>query len=300
MSSLPGFEGEALGLRQRAAQMTQQTQMQGLEAEKIKAQTEQFRAQAAKAGTESTTRTKASEKFVRVGQGMGIPAKAFIDEYTAEDTARINSKIDEEAKNTAEAGATRLNFEGQKRILNIDEADAKTYQAQRDASRKALTSLSNMENLLNQGVITGSAQEARTGFLRALDTLGVSTSKAKTVVGNTEQFDKEVRQLLLAIIKTLGYNPSNADVRFAMDSLPSLTNSAQGLQEIVKRFVKVNKDTLEESERALSHYRKNNGSFEGFTPNIEVWSPKQITLKDLSDEELQKRLAAARAAKQPK
>lgn len=49
MSSIPGLEGEALNLRQRAAQMAQQAQMQGLEAEKIRAQTGLAQAQAEKA-----------------------------------------------------------------------------------------------------------------------------------------------------------------------------------------------------------------------------------------------------------
>jgi hypothetical protein len=50
MSSIPGLEGEALNLRQRAAQMAQQAQMQGLEAEKTMAQTAKAKAEAEKAG----------------------------------------------------------------------------------------------------------------------------------------------------------------------------------------------------------------------------------------------------------
>jgi len=247
---------------------------------------------------EKTSGVKTNEETARIAGELGFGVYPTVDRYSQEQLKAINARRDDEARKRAEASATRLTIKGQEKILNIDEKDAETYQKQRDSSRKALSSLSRMETLLEKGVITGSAQEARTGFLRALDTLGVSTDKAKKVVGNTEQFDKEVRQLLLSIIKTLGYNPSNADVRFAMDSLPSLTNSAQGLQEIIKRFAKVNKDTLSESERALSYYRKNNGSFEGFTPNIDVWSPKQITPGDLSDAELQERIRAAKAKQQ--
>ena len=50
MSSIPGLEGEALNLRQRAAQMAQQAKMQGLEAEKTMAQTAKAKAEAEKAG----------------------------------------------------------------------------------------------------------------------------------------------------------------------------------------------------------------------------------------------------------
>jgi hypothetical protein len=302
LDSLPGFSGESLAIRQAAAQMAQQQRMGGLEEQLKIAQTEKARAEAEKAGREKEPYVKTSEKFARVGQDiLGIPAKANLQEYSQEETALINKELEKMAIKEAESSAAKLSFEGQKKVLGIDEKDAEDYRMQRNASIKQLKALNNMERLLGQGVITGSLQEARTGFLRALDTLGVSTDKARNVISNTEQFDKEVRQLLLGIIKTLGYNPSNADVRFAMDSLPNLTSSASGLQEIVKRFIKANSDTLQESERALTHYRKNNGSFEGFTPNIDIYAPKQITVKDLSDEELQKRLAAARAsAKQAK
>lgn len=215
-----------------------------------------------------------------------------------EGAKKFREERDQVSKQNAEAAAARLSLEGQKKILNIDEKDAAEYQQQRNSARKALTSLSRMQELIKQGVIAGTAQEARLGFLRTLGTLGVNTGKAQKVVSNTEQFDKEVRTLLLAIIKQLGYNPSNADVRFALDSLPSLTNSAEGLQEIINRFYKVNKDTLDEAERGLTYYRQNNGSFQGFTPNINVWSPKTITPQDLSDEELQTRLREARNRKQ--
>lgn len=50
LDALPGFTGESLAIRQAAAQMAQQARMQGLEQEKIRAQTAKAKAEAEKAG----------------------------------------------------------------------------------------------------------------------------------------------------------------------------------------------------------------------------------------------------------
>ena len=65
LSSMPGFEGEALGLRQRAAQMAQQQRMTGLEEQLKMAQTEKARAEAEKAGRE-TTGIKVNAEFLKL------------------------------------------------------------------------------------------------------------------------------------------------------------------------------------------------------------------------------------------
>ena len=131
-------------------------------------------------------------------------------------------------------------------------------------------------------------------FLKALDTLGISTAAARKAVANTEQFNIEVRNLLQSIIKQFGYNPSNADVRFALESLPNASNSPEGLRAILNALIKANKDQLNESTRALEYYRKNQGSFSGFQRKPEIFSPGAGTrsLSDMTTEELEAMLAA--------
>jgi len=302
LEQFPEYAEASLRLRQQAAMMVQQRQQQELanrltEA-KIGAEAAQagkYEAEAEKALREpKDKRVAPSSEFVAVGVSLGIPDKSYVGDYTSDEAKQINAEIERRKNTQAAAGASKLTFEGQRNVLGIDEKDAEAYRTARDAARKALQPLSRMQKLLQEGVVTGTGADARVGFLKALNTLGLDTQKANKVISNSEQFNIEVRTLLQAIIKQFGYNPSNADVQFALQSLPNLTNSPQGLTQILNTLVKANKDTLTESDRALSYYRKNKGSFEGFTPNIDIFSPVVPGVKDLTDEELTRQLNAAR------
>ena len=194
--------------------------------------------------------------------------------------------------------STRIDIRGQENVLDIDKEDAKGYRLSRESATKALPVLTKMQSLLDspQGIIGGTATEARTGFLKAIDTLGFSTAAARKAVSNTEQFNIETRNLLQSIIKQFGYNPSNADVKFALESLPNASSSPEGLRAILNSLVKANKDQLNESTRALDYFRKNRGSFEGFTPKLDIVSPGGGIKppSQMTDEELRAEIARRR------
>lgn len=191
----------------------------------------------------------------------------------------------------------KVEMKGQENVLDIDKEDAKAYRASRESSSKALPILNNMQKIVNQGIIQGTLADARVGFLKALDTFGLSTAEARKVVGNNEEFNIQVRNLLQSIIKQFGYNPSNADVRFALESLPTASTSPEGLRAILNSLIKANKDQLNESTRALDYYRKNKGSFEGFQPNLEIVSPGggMRTVSQMTDDELRAEIARLRS-----
>lgn len=248
-------------------------------------------AQANKEKTEApitiAERTRLNELVRQFGTEEG--AKRFIEERN------------EAARRTAGAGASKIEVMGQGNVLDIDKEDAKGYRLSRESASKALPVLNNMQKLLDspQGIIGGTAAEARTGFLKALDTFGVSTAEARKVVSNTEEFNIQTRNLLQSIIKQFGYNPSNADVKFALESLPNVSNSPEGLRAILNALIKANKDQLNESTRALDYFRKNRGSFEGFTPNLDIVAPGggPKPPSQMTDEELRAEIARRRQPK---
>ena len=221
---------------------------------------------------------------------------------TNEGARRFRAERDAAERSRAGAGASKIEVMGQGNVLDIDKEDAKGYRLSRESASKALPVLTKMQSLLDspQGIIGGTATEARTGFLKALDTLGVSTAEARKAISNTEQFNIQVRNLLQSIIKQFGYNPSNADVKFALESLPNASNSPEGLRAILNALVKANKDQLNESTRALDYFRKNKGSFEGFTPNLDIVSPGggPKPPSQMTDEELRSEIALRRQQKQ--
>ena len=210
-----------------------------------------------------------------------------------EGARKFREERDAAERSKAGAGASKIEVMGQGNVLDIDKDDAKDYKLSQKSAQKALPVLNNMQKLLDspQSIIKGTAAEARTGFLKALDTFGISTSEARKVVSNTEEFNIQTRNLLQSIIKQFGYNPSNADVKFALESLPNISNSPEGLRAILNALVKANKDQLNESTRALDYFRKNRGSFEGFTPNLDIVTPgggpkslSQMTVDELRAE----------------
>jgi len=220
---------------------------------------------------------------------------------TEEGAKRFIEERNEAARRTAGAGASKIEVMGAGNVLDIDKEDAKGYRLSRESASKALPVLNNMQKLLDspQGIIGGTAAEARTGFLKALDTFGVSTAEARKVVSNTEEFNIQTRNLLQSIIKQFGYNPSNADVKFALESLPNVSNSPEGLRAILNALIKANKDQLNESTRALDYFRKNRGSFEGFTPNLDIVAPGggPKPPSQMTDEELRAEIARRRQQK---
>ena len=220
---------------------------------------------------------------------------------TEEGAKRFIEERNEAARRTAGAGASKIEVMGAGNVLDIDKEDAKGYRLSRESASKALPVLNNMQKLLDspQGIIGGTAAEARTGFLKALDTFGVSTAEARKVVSNTEEFNIQTRNLLQSIIKQFGYNPSNADVKFALESLPNVSNSPEGLRAILNALIKANKDQLNESTRALDYFRKNRGSFEGFTPNLDIVAPGggPKPPSQMTDEELRAEIARRRQPK---
>lgn len=261
----------------------------------------------------STLRSEMAQEFGRRAAGIASLVKATADKRVplADRLVELNTKkanqgltTEEENERVALESVVKLQapkesktiIEGQKNILDIDKEDAKDYKTARISAEKALPTLNRMQTLLNspEGIIQGTGTEARTGFLKALDTLGISTAAARKAVANTEQFNIEVRNLLQSIIKQFGYNPSNADVRFALESLPNASNSPEGLRAILNALIKANKDQLNESTRALEYYRKNQGSFSGFQRKPEIFSPGAGTrsLSDMTTEELESMLAA--------
>jgi len=218
-----------------------------------------------------------------------------------EGARKFREERDAAERSKAGAGASKIEIKGQENILDIDKEDAKDYKLSQKSAQKALPVLNNMQKLLDspQSIIKGTAAEARTGFLKALDTFGISTAEARKVVSNTEEFNIQTRNLLQSIIKQFGYNPSNADVKFALESLPNISNSPEGLRAILNALIKANKDQLNESTRALDYYRKNRGSFEGFTPNLDIVAPGggPKPPSQMTDEELRAEIARRRQPK---
>lgn len=156
--------------------------------------------------------------------------------------------------------------QGPKNVLEIDKDQATNYATALNAAAKTLPTLDRMQKLLDQGVISGTASEARTATLGVLQGLGMNTEKATKNLANTEAYQKELINLLQGVIKQYGANPSNVDVKTALQGLPELVKSPAGVQQVLTTLTKANRDTYNEAKAGLDYFRKNQGSFSGYEP----------------------------------
>lgn len=180
-----------------------------------------------------------------------------------------------------------ISLQGNKNVLDVDKKDAEKYLAVQDSSGNALSTLSRMKELYGKGVTTGTLSEARNSFLTALDSIGLSTGKARSVISNNEQFQKETEALIQQVLKIYGYNPSNVDVIRAAKSVPSLANSSEGLGKLIDSLVNIKEQEYAEATRALDYYRENEGSFKGFKKKLNIQPVSKTTgLEGLSDQQL--------------
>jgi hypothetical protein len=169
--------------------------------------------------------------------------------------------------------------QGPKNVLEIDKEQAQTYAKSLEASAKTLPTLQRMQDLLDKGVISGAAANWRAESLGVLQGLGMNTSKAASVLSNTEAFNKEMINLLQGVIKQYGANPSNVDVKTALQGLPELVKSPKGIQEVLTTLKKTNQDTYTEAKTGLDYFRKNQGSFSGYEPKVPLGLIETPTIK---------------------
>ena len=103
------------------------------------------------------------------------------------------------------------------------------------ASRNANASLSSVNmltNLLNEGIKTGFGAEISTQFQK-IGQFFNPDYKIKEIAGK-EQFLSVVNELVLPRVKQLGYNPTDADLKFISSASPQLTTSVEGNRLILE------------------------------------------------------------------
>lgn len=170
---------------------------------------------------------------------------------------------------TQKTNLTMIN-QGPKNVLEIDKDQATNYATALNAAAKTLPTLDRMQKLIDQGVISGTASEARTATLNVLQGLGANTEKATKNLANTEAYQKELINLLQGVIKQYGANPSNVDVKTALQGLPELVKSPAGVQKVLTTLTQTNRETYNEAKSGLEYFRKNQGSFSGYEPKTPI------------------------------
>ena len=163
----------------------------------------------------------------------------------------------------------------------------------RDSAVATLGTLTKMSELNDQQLISGSFAGGRVGAANLLNTLGLASEADAKRLSNSQQFNKVAGDLVLANIKQLGYNPSNADVKFLNETLPSLESSPAARRALINWMATKAQGSIAEV-RNMESYALKNRSLNGYVPTIPNFNPTGGTtsanmpkpLSEMSTEEL--------------
>ena len=214
--------------------------------------------------------------------------KNFMD-LTQPERVAVNKRVEEAAQRAKPS--VNITVEGEKSFAKtMGEEDAKTVVDARKLRTTAigeLNSLNEMAQRNNQNVISGTFASGRAGVANFFNTIGLLGAADVQKLANSEVYTKSAGDLVLAKIKALGSNPSNADREFIVRIVPQLENSPQARAELISYLQKRANDVIRESNLLETYARQNKG-LSGYVPTIPLTISPQTVKKasDMTDQEL--------------
>lgn len=161
----------------------------------------------------------------------------------------------------------------------------------RDAARRELTTFEELAKLPDDKLISGSFADERVGVANFLNTIGLASKEDAAKVAASQQFGKLSGDLVLARVKQLGYNPSDADRKFIEKTIPSLNSSAAARKALLDFMARVARDVSDEVT-SMEEYATTNETLTGYKPKIpqvSMVTPAK-SVSNMTDEELLKAL----------
>jgi hypothetical protein len=188
---------------------------------------------------------------------------------------------------SATAGMPSQEVEFQKEIGKEDAKAVVEARKLRATAVGELNSLNEMAQRNAQGITSGTFASGRVGVANFFNTIGLLGSQDVQKLANSEVYSKSAGDLVLAKIKALGSNPSNADREFVARIVPQLENSPQARAELISYLQKRANDVIKESSN-LENYARQNKGLSGYTPTIPLTISPQTAKKasDMTDQEL--------------
>ena len=188
---------------------------------------------------------------------------------------------------SATAGMPPQEVEFQKEIGKEDAKAVVEARKLRTTAIGELSSLNEMATRNQQNITSGTFASGRVGVANFFNTIGLLGSSDVQKLANSEVYTKSAGDLVLAKIKALGSNPSNADREFIVRIVPQLENSPQARAELISYLQKRANDVIKETS-SLENYARQNKGLSGYTPTIPLTISPQTAKKasDMTDQEL--------------
>lgn len=154
------------------------------------------------------------------------------EEYIRTDSTPTEAEYLAFLQEKEKAGATKIDFADK----GFAALGPKKYEERLDLATSAQSSninLSNLENIIDQGLQTGFGAELGLSLNRIGQAIVGPDFKAGDIAG-AESFAAGATQLILPEVKKLGVNPTDKDLDFVVKGSPELSKSVEGNKLMLK------------------------------------------------------------------
>lgn len=133
------------------------------------------------------------------------------------------------------------------------------------AASGTISDLNQMEELLDTGVQTGFGQ----GWIDAAKRFGLQAGFDidEAALAGQEGFAAITNRMILPLVKSLGHNPTDADLRFIVQASPELSKTVEGNRLIIAALRRKAQRDIELSQMQTEFY-SNNGTLSGFASAV--------------------------------
>ena len=149
-------------------------------------------------------------------------------------------------------------------LQGLDTADLGDYQKKRSAGQAMLSTIQDLKTIDPAKLYTGSLADLKTtfaGYVNAAGLGGVDLTK----LANSETYQASLANVGIKLVKSLGANPTDTDLKFIMSSLPLLTKQPKARAELLGFLEQRAQSDIKNYDSAVNYYKKNN-SLAGFAP----------------------------------
>jgi hypothetical protein len=154
-----------------------------------------------------------------------------------------------------------------KAMAPVDAGFAEKDMARWESARAARASIRSLQQA-SPGAASGPAANAAVSTIDFLDSVGLAGSSLKDLSANTAQFNAAATQLVLANIKQLGANPSNADLNEIKRLVPQLTTSKAARDRVAQVMLKYTNRAEFDARHRFDYIQKNQSSAN--------WTPMKV------------------------
>ncbi|MEQ9491735.1 MAG: hypothetical protein RIM72_22365 [Alphaproteobacteria bacterium] len=145
----------------------------------------------------------------------------------------------------------------QQELWNVDAANIAERRQNALQLNRTVSDLDQMGSLLDAGVKTGFGQETL-GQLKSLaNTAGIDVDT--TGLAGQEAFAAISNRMVLPLVKQLGVNPTDADLKFVVNATPSLGKTVEGNRLIIETMKRNAAREAQLADLQYRYARENNG-----------------------------------------